>query len=112
MTAAAKATRTRGSPNISLQIGIHASDLQDWPGCRRELPGSGSEQSAPGYLAPGKSLVGTGFSGEPEHPFAEDVLHDVGRPALDRVGLDPQERLLRVGQIHCATRALERVAAR
>src|SRR4051794_13778843 len=112
MTAAAKATRTRGSANIALQIGIRASDLQDWPGCRTKRTAAGRERSAPGYLAPGKSLVGTRFSGESEHPFSEDVLHDVGRPALDRVGLHPQEGLLRVGQIHCATRAFERVTAR
>ena len=58
-------------------------------------PGRGLEPSAAGNLAPGELLVDADVAGQAEHPLAEDVLHDLGGAALDRVGPHAQERLLR-----------------
>ena len=51
--------------------------------------------SAAGHLDPGQVLVDPDVAGQAEDALAEDVPHDLGGAALDRVGPRPQERLLR-----------------
>ena len=49
--------------------------------------------------APGDVLVDADVAGQAEHPLAEDVAHDLGGAALDRVRPRAEERLLqRVGR--------------
>ena len=68
------------------------------PGRQRAAPGP-SDLSAAGsvarHLRPGQVLVGAHVAGQAEHPLAEDVAHDLGGAALDRVGPGPQEHPLR-----------------
>src|SRR5207247_818365 len=54
--------------------------------------------SGAGYLAPGERFVDSGFAGEPEDALAEDVAHDLGGAALDRVGPRPQEHVPRLAE--------------
>src|SRR5262245_1036100 len=68
--------------------------------------------SAARHLDPGTVLVDAWLAGEPEHLLAEDVLHDLGGAAFDRVRAGPQEHLAgRAGRVRerDARRPLERV---
>src|SRR5437868_12066837 len=85
-------------PLIPHQVGILSGELQG----RFRLPCRAHRRAAePGvritsaawHLTPGHVLVGPRLAGEAQHPLTEDVLHDVGGPALDRVRLHPQHRL-------------------
>src|SRR5687767_6394858 len=55
--------------------------------------GGGTYRSAPGHLRPGHVLVVAHVAGETEDPLAEDVAHDLARPALDGVGPHAEEGL-------------------
>src|SRR5258707_14654016 len=68
-----------------------------WP--RTWTPRSCSGTSAPWYRAPGLFLVDPRLAGQTEHPFAQDVAHDVRRAALDGVGLHAEEGLHRAAQV-------------
>jgi hypothetical protein len=45
------------------------------------------------HLGPGQAFVDAGFARETQDPFAEDVPHDLRRPAFDGIGPGPEERL-------------------
>ena len=51
-----------------------------------------------GDLGPGQVLVGADVARQAQYSLAEDVLHDLGRAALDRVGPTSQEGLSGAGQ--------------
>src|SRR5688500_3190493 len=63
------------------------------------------------HLDPGELLVDADVAGEAEHPLAEDVAHDLGGAALDRVGPGPEERLLERVVAHRLLRRGHLVAA-
>ena len=50
------------------------------------------------HLFPGDVFVDAGLAGEAEDALAEDVAHDLGRAALDRVGPGPQEHVARFAE--------------
>ncbi len=57
-------------------------------------PNISSAGSVSRDLAPGHVAVDADIAGQAEHPLAEDVLHDLGGAALDRVGPRAEELLL------------------
>ena len=105
----ASATGTRRVDEHPFPVGILPPDLQVWAPTPRQdaCPAFARCASTPRHFAPRKVLVDPRLARQAEHPLAEDVLHDVGGAALDRVGLHPQERLLRVRQVHRVRRPID-----
>lgn len=58
-----------------------------------DVDGLGDVVSASRHLAPRRLFVGAKIPGEPQDPFADDVLHDLRGAALDGVGSSTQEVL-------------------
>src|SRR5688572_23658055 len=58
-----------------------------WRRCEYRASGSApGPRSAPRDVAPRRAVVRIGFAREAQHALTEDVLVDLGRAALDRVG--------------------------
>src|ERR1700722_15380990 len=55
-------------------------------------------RSAARDILPRQLLVGPDVAREAEHPFTEDVAHDLGRAALNGIGLHAHEHLADVGR--------------
>lgn len=84
------ATRTRETPDEGTLRDDQSSSSSDI-GVDIDTRGHGLNLDDRRYgsvarnLDPRKILVHTGFTGEPQHLFTEDVAHDFTRATLDRV---------------------------
>src|SRR3546814_11302472 len=77
---------TRASSTIRVQ-GVRGIEGEPYP------IAAGTSPRLAGHVPPPQVLVDPGLTGEAEHPLAQDVLHDLRRAALDRVGPGTQEPL-------------------
>src|ERR1700722_13751412 len=64
----------------------------------KSVPVTTDTRSAARDILPRQLLVGPDVAREAEHPFTEDVAHDLGRAALNGVGTHAHEHLADVGR--------------